>query len=176
MQFVFKKETAFDFDEIEQWQEKFGHFRAGLSAKKSVKKETTVIGKDKKKKTKTIMVEEYVFPNDGPTFDPGIDLGQMDEKYIRYAFETVLEPEMLERVLEFARYTKAYRKEKINGKTREHALKEIPAEFQDIATLHLSPQQTQQVSRRAMQSYWDNYVKRDIPHIDNPGFAPDEIK
>lgn len=64
----------------------------------------------------------------------------------------------------------------MNGKTREHALKEIPPEFQDVADIHLQPEQTQIVSRRAMQCYWDNYVKRDIPCIDEPGFAPDEIK
>lgn len=100
----------------------------------------------------------------------------MEERYIRYAFETVLDEVLLERVLEFARYTKSYRKEKVNGKTRDHALKEISPEFQDIATIHLQPEQTQIVARRAMQCYWDNYVKRDIPNIDDPGFAPDEIK
>lgn len=100
----------------------------------------------------------------------------MEEKYIRYSFETILDEAVLDRVLEFARYTKNYRKEKVNGKARDHALKEIPVKFQDVAAIHLKPEQTQIVARRAMQCYWDNYVKRDIPHIDDPGFAPDEIK
>ena len=92
----------------------------------------------------------------------------MDEKYIQYAFETVVTPEILARILEFARYAKKYATEKIDGKTRGHALKEIPPQFNDIAQLHLSPSQTQIVSRRAMQAYYDNYVKIDIPHIDEP--------
>ncbi len=74
MHFVFQKETAFDFDKTEQWADKFGHFRPGLNTKKSVKKDIDVTTKDKKKKKKTVTVDEYVFANDGPTFDPGIDL------------------------------------------------------------------------------------------------------
>lgn len=171
--FVFKMETAYDFDKVDQWANKFWGFRPWLTA---TKKEPKLVTTGKGKNKKVTKVYEFIYPNDGPTFDPGCDLWKMEEKYIQYAFETVVTPEILARILEFARYAKKYATEKIDGKTRGHALKEIPPQFNDIAQLHLSPSQTQIVSRRAMQAYYDNYVKIDIPHIDEPWFASDKIK
>lgn len=175
-QVVLPKSVIAFVAEMEIGGKKEGYIRPGLTqmAKKEVSVTTKVKGK---KKTVTQKIEVYKFPNDCITLEPGCDLGQIDEAILRYALDTIVEPEMIERIVLLSKKAKEFRKTKDkDGKLPTHALKEIPADFHDVASLKLTEKQTSAMKVRIMQAYWDTYLKKHVPNIDNPGFVSDQIK
>jgi hypothetical protein len=62
-------------------------------------------------------------------------------------------------------------KEENKGKT----LKFIPDSFSDLRGFRLTEKQTNAIKKRALQAYWDIFLIKKFPHLDNPDI-PHEIK
>ncbi len=162
--------------EREMWTKKEGYLRPGIEQTFTTEVKKTVKIKGKKK-TVTEKVVKYKFPNDGISIEPGMDLGQVEENILRYALDTIVAPAMIERIVLLSKTAQAFRKTKDSEwKIPTHAMKKIPEEFSDLTDFKLSEKETHDFKLRIMQAYWDIYLKKHVPKIDEPDFATDEMR